>query len=82
MSSGISGAQPTFNHMLTVLLEKSDDLLSSQKLNAWYGFSVSDGDTDLGWGHTFFGHSNDQLTDTLGSVSDPSGASSLEWSHC
>jgi hypothetical protein len=47
MSSGISGAEPTFNHMLTVLLQKSHDLLSCQKLDAWDGFFVSDGDADL-----------------------------------
>jgi hypothetical protein len=78
MSSGISGAQPTFKQMLTVLLKESDDLLSCQKLDAWDGFSVSDGNTNLRWWHTLFGHSDDKLTDTFGSVSNPSGTSSLE----
>jgi len=56
--------------------------LSGEELNAWDGFFVSDGDTDLGWGHALLGHGDDELRDTSWGVSDPSWASSLEWSDC
>ena len=44
---------------ITVLLQQSDDFLTSQQFNAWYGLFISDGNTDLRWWHTFFGHSDD-----------------------
>jgi hypothetical protein len=47
MSSGISGALPESLFKCTVFLEESDDFLSSQELDTWDGFFVSDGNTDL-----------------------------------
>jgi hypothetical protein len=64
----------------SILLKETDDLLTSEELNAGNSFLISDSNTDLGRRHALLGHSNDEITDGSGSVCDPTGGSSFEWS--
>ena len=54
-----------------MLLEETDDLLTSEELDAGNSLLVSDDDTDLRGGHSLLGHGDDQIADGSGGVCDP-----------
>ena len=69
------------NTVLTSLLEEPDDLLPGEQLDAGHCLSVPDGDTDLGWRQSFFGHGDDEISDGPRGVGDPASSSSFEGGH-
>jgi len=65
----------------TMLLQKTYDLLSSEELDAGDGFLISDGNTDLGWRHSLFGHGDNKVRNRPGGVCDPTSVSSFKRSN-